>query len=371
MNRFLLTIALLLCLAAPSHAEDIVLGNSLPLSGPLGAAGKAARTGMDAYLARVDREGGINGRKVVIRSLDDAYQADRYVDNIRKLLDEQRVEALVLSAGTSNVDSGYSVVQKSGRPLIGALTGASVLRSSDKPLIYHLRASYADEVRRLVDQVAAVSQSRVYAVWQDDGLGRDAFAALEKALKDRKLTLVGQQGVQIAKMDGPALAAAVKASNADALFTLCVTPCAAKVLSSLGSDGSYKLTPYALSIVNGETLAKQVGTAARGTVISQVLPNPHNATTPLVRHYQQDVKQLTGKSEFSYFSLEGYVAAMVAVEAARVAYGSPGKRSMDEAMRTLARREIEGIAVSSGAVRGVRPHPVVLSMIGGDGRLIH
>jgi len=369
---YLLKLAtLLLALIGPACAQDIVLGNSLPLSGVLASAGQSARTGMEAFLARVEREGGVAGRHVELRMLDDAYLGDRYLDNVRRLLDKEHVDALLLSAGTSNIDKAYPAIEKGGRPLIGALTGASVLRGADRPLIYHLRASYEDEVRRLVEQVAAVSQKRVFAVWQDDGLGRDAFAALERTLQERKLQLVGQRAVEIARMDGVELAQSIRASNADALFTLCVTPCAAKVLAALGSDSSYKRTTYALSIVNGETLARTIGDAARGTVISQVLPNPHIATTPLVRRYQQDVLRLTGRSEFSYFSLEGYVAAMVAVEAARLAYASPGRHSMDEAMRQLMRRDIDGIPVSGGGVRGVRPHPVTLSMIGDNGRLIH
>lgn len=371
MHRFLTFVVMSFCLVLPAGAQDIVLGNTLPLSGPLASAGLAARTGMEAYLARVEREGGVGGRHVTLRSLDDAYVVGRHVDNVRQLLEQERVDALLLSAGTSNIDSAYAEIQKSGRPLIGALTGATVLRGVNRPLIFHLRASYGDEVRRLVQQAASVAQSRVFAVWQDDGLGRDAFAALEQAVKDRKLKLVGQQGVQIAKMDPAALAQAIRASGADALFTLCVTPCAAKVLEALASDGSYKLTPYALSIVNGETLSSSIGKAARGTVISQVLPNPHIASTPLVRRYQQDVKQHTGRSDFSYFSLEGYVAAMVAVEAARVAYAGPAKRSMSDAMRSLVQREINGIPVSAGTQRGTRPHPVALSMIAHDGRLIH
>lgn len=370
MQRLLLAVWFWLIGCSSALAQPIVLGNTLPLSGPLEAAGKAARAGMDAYLARVAREGGVAGRSVVIRTLDDAYDPARHLDNVRQLLEQDKVDALVLSAGTSNIDKAYPLIEKSGRPLIGALTGASVLRSSDRPLIFHLRASYADEVRRLVLQAASVSQRRIFAVWQDDGLGRDAFAALQQALKGRDIQLVGEQGVVPTKIEGPALAAAIRASNADALFTLCITPCAAAVLSAIPSDGSYRFTPYALSIVNGETLAKAVGAASRGMVISQVLPNPHVATTALVRHYQQDMRQ-TGRSDFSYFSLEGYVSAMVAVQGLKAAHAGGGKRTMEEAMRSLTQREIEGIAISGGGHAGVRPHAVVLSMIGEGGRLVH
>lgn len=356
---------------AGTAAETVVLGNSLPLTGPLGGAGLTAHAGMKAYLARVERAGGVAGRRVVLRSLDDAYSVERHVENVRQLLEKEQVDALVLSAGTSHIDAAYPLVHKSGKPLIGTVSGGAALRTRERPLIFHLRASYGDEVRRLVEQVRTVSQSRVYAVWQDDGLGRDAFGALEAALAAGGIELVGQRAVALAAIDGAAIAGEVRASRADALFLLCVTPCAAKVLSALDGAGTYKLTPYALSIVNGETLSKQLGAAARGTVISQVFPNPQVPTSSLVRRYQEDLRALTGKSEFSYFSLEAYVTAMVAVEAVRIAHGGPVRRTMDEAMRTLMQREFEGLPISSGIAKGARPHPVTLSMIGAGGRLIH
>ncbi|MDT4843825.1 Periplasmic binding protein [compost metagenome] len=183
---------------------------------------------------------------------------------------------------------------------------------------------------------------------------------------------MGQQGVALAQMDGAALAASVRAAKPDALFALCVTPCGVKLLSGLAAEsGIARPTPYMLSIVNGEVLAKSVGPAARGTVISQVMPNPRLATSPLVQRYQQDMRSHMGRDEFSYFSLEGYVVAMVTVEAARTALAASPRRSMQDAMKLMLRREIEGIPVSSGDDPGVRPHPVTLSMIGNGGRLIH
>lgn len=362
----------LLFLGLPGRADEIVVGQSLPLSGPLGEAGRNVKDGIDAYLARVQRDGLLGRHKLVWRALDDGYSVERHTQNIRQLVVQDKVDALGLSAGTSHIDAAYPTMREAGTPLIGAMTGASALHGAQRALIYHLRASYADEVRQLVAQAVSVRQRRAFAVWQDDGLGRDAFAALEIALRGAGIELVGQQGVALAQMDGAALAASVRAAKPDALFALCVTPCGVKLLSGLAAEsGITRPTPYMLSIVNGEALAKSVGPAARGTVISQVMPNPRLATSPLVQRYQQDMRSHMGRDEFSYFSLEGYVVAMVTVEAARTALAASPRRSMQDAMKLMLRREIEGIPVSGGDDLGVRPHPVTLSMIGNGGRLIH
>lgn len=373
-RRWLLLLGLLF-LGLPGRADEIVVGQSLPLSGPLGEAGRNVKDGIDAYLARAQRDGLLGRHRLVWRALDDGYSVERHTQNIRRLVVQDKVDALGLSAGTSHIDAAYPTMREAGTPLIGAMTGASVLHGAQRALIYHLRASYADEVRQLVAQAVSVRQRRAFAVWQDDGLGRDAFAALESALRGAGIELVGQQGVALAEMDGAALAASVRAARPDALFALCVTPCGVKLLSGLategGGSGLTRPTPYMLSIVNGEALAKSVGPAARGTVISQVMPNPRLATSPLVQRYQQDMRSHMGRDEFSYFSLEGYVAAMVMVEAARTAFAASPRRSMQDAMKLMLLREIEGIPVSGGEDPGVRPHPVTLSMIGSGGRLIH
>lgn len=369
-SRIGLVILALGC-AVSSQAADVVFGNTLPLSGPLGPTAKLGRMGIEAYIARVNREGGIGGGRVVLRTMDDAYQVDRFVGNVDELLNTAKVDAIIAAVGTAHIEAAYPKFEQAKRPLIGAFTGGSALRRDGRGYIYHVRASYADEVRRLVEQVATVSQSRIYAVWQDDGLGRDAMAALENALRGSKVRLVGQQAMKLSAIDGAAVAGNVIKSGADALFLLCVNPCAGSVLASLPSEGRLSLSPYALSIVDGESLADKYGPAAFGTVISQVMPNPRLPTTPLVRRYQQDMAQAFAEPRYSYLSLESYVATMVAVEAARVVAASGGKRSMDEVMKQMIHREFFGIPVSSGGTRGVRPHPVTLSMIGKNGKLIH
>jgi len=370
LRRLLAISSLLCCMPLAAQAQDLVLGTTLPLTGPIGVNGQDVHGGMLAMMARVEREGGIAGRRVVLRSMDDAYVGERHTANATQLLEKDKVEALILTTGTTNINNVYPVIARNGRPLVGALTGASILRAPDRSLIYHLRASYGDEVRRMLQQARSVSQTRVYAVWQDDGLGRDAFAALQAEVKATGMQLVGNAGVVPTKVDGEKIGAEIQASNANAVFTLCITPCVSAVLKAMSEHGLFRFTPYALSIVSGETLAQAVGPLARGTVIAQVFPNPHVGNTPLVRQYQADMRR-SGRTAFSYISLEGYLSARVAVEALRMSYGSGTRRSMDESMRILMQRDIMGMPISGGGREGVRPHFVTLSMIGATGELIH
>lgn len=133
----LVGIVLALLAAAPSsRAQNVVFGLTLPLSGQLADAGQSARRGVQAYIARVNREGGVGGRQIALDVRDDAYDPRKFEANIKQFVDEGRVEAVILGAGTSNIANAYPLLAKAGLPMVGALTGASLLRDADHLLIH-------------------------------------------------------------------------------------------------------------------------------------------------------------------------------------------------------------------------------------------
>src|SRR5689334_18789923 len=69
-------------------ANTIVVGQSAPFSGPAQALGTEMRAGALAYFQLVNAAGGVNGRKIELRSLDDGYEPDRAAANTKKLIDE-------------------------------------------------------------------------------------------------------------------------------------------------------------------------------------------------------------------------------------------------------------------------------------------
>jgi ABC-type branched-subunit amino acid transport system substrate-binding protein len=72
-----------------------------------------------------------------------------------------------------------------------------------------------------------------------------------------------------------------------------------------------------VSFVGSRALANELGDTGRGVGITQVVPFPWNLGVPVVREYQRDLTAFTGKSEYSFTSLEGYIAAKVLVEGLR------------------------------------------------------
>lgn len=84
--------------AAPEAGKDIVLGGTFPQTGPLASYG-ALEKGFDAYLQKVNADGGVKGHKIVLKSMDDAYDPARAASNVRSLVQREKVFAVITFGG--------------------------------------------------------------------------------------------------------------------------------------------------------------------------------------------------------------------------------------------------------------------------------
>jgi ABC-type branched-subunit amino acid transport system substrate-binding protein len=150
---------LLLTAAHPARAADpgigdstITLGMSAPFSGPNGAYGKEMREGALAYFAQLNGAGGINGKKVELVTLDDGYETDKTVANTRKLIDENKVFALMAYYGSSPTTEAMKLFSEARPPA----RHHQRRRQPAQPVnryMFHLRASYADETEAIVNHL--------------------------------------------------------------------------------------------------------------------------------------------------------------------------------------------------------------------------
>src|SRR5271155_1593361 len=78
---------------------EIKIGQTMPYSGPASAYGVIGRAGA-AYFKMINEQGGINGRKINFISLDDAYSPPKTVEQVRRLVEDEKVAFLFNTLGT-------------------------------------------------------------------------------------------------------------------------------------------------------------------------------------------------------------------------------------------------------------------------------
>src|SRR5688572_27105315 len=175
---------------------EIVLGQSVALSGPAEQLGKDMQQGAQLYFNEVNRKGGVNGRKIVLKTLDDGYESTRAADNTKKLINEQKVFALFGYVGTPTSQASLPIFTEAKVPFVGPFTGAELLRSPFNRYIFNVRASYFDETEAIVQHLTAMSVDKIAVFYQNDAYGQAGLAGVERALKKRNLQVVAKGTVE-------------------------------------------------------------------------------------------------------------------------------------------------------------------------------
>jgi branched-chain amino acid transport system substrate-binding protein len=194
LSALILIAACLFPSAAPAQpagvtASSILIGQSAPLTGGNAELGNDIRNGALAYFRKVNEAGGVHGRSIELASLDDANQVPRADANTKKLVEEHGVFALFGYASATLSRPALPTVEKHRVPFLAPFTGADPMRVLNR-YVYNMRASYADELEQIVDHFAPLGVKRFAIVHYDDVVGRENFAAVDRALKKRDLAAV-------------------------------------------------------------------------------------------------------------------------------------------------------------------------------------
>jgi ABC-type branched-subunit amino acid transport system substrate-binding protein len=376
LGRLFLLVGLLgLSALAPAFADDgltpttLKLGMSSPFSGPNGAYGEALREGVLASFAQVNANGGVHGRKIELVSLDDGYETERTVANTRKLIEQEKVFALLAYYGSSPTTEAMKVFSAAKVPLVGTISGADSLRNPVNNYMFHLRASYADETEAIVDHLVGLGVTNIAVFYQNDGFGKSGLDGVTAALKRHKLTPSAAAAIERNALDVTAAVQTIAKANPQAVVMVTLYKPTAAFVAALRQAGQ---TPQfvTLSPVGADLLVKEMGPdSAHGISISQVMPYPWNDSVAIVKDYQKALAQYAKGKEATYYGLEGYINARLMVEALKRAGKDPSRDKLGSALEG-GPFELGGYRVSYSPTSHNGSRFVDLTIIGRNGRVL-
>jgi ABC-type branched-subunit amino acid transport system substrate-binding protein len=367
-----LTTLLSFVLALAAHAQApgvsaraILFGQSAPLSGSNAELGNDIRNGALAYFRKVNDAGGVHGRKLEFVSLDDANQVPRAEANTAKLIQEERVFALFGYASATLSRPALPLVEKHQVPFLAPFTGADPMRVFNRH-VYNLRASYADELEKIVEHFVPLGVKRFSIVYYDDVVGRENFAAVDRALKKRSL-----QAASIAALKeraNPDIATGVKeiAKGMPDVVILTTLYKASADFIKLARRSGVDAQMVSNSFPGASPLAKELGKEGAGVIVATVVPPPTKRSLPVVKEYQEAIAKQTGKKEYSFTSLESFIGAKVAVEALRRAGAQPTREAFMRELDGLRNFDAGGYVVSFSPANHNGSSFVELTVIGKD-----
>jgi branched-chain amino acid transport system substrate-binding protein len=376
--KYLVPLVLLTAMAATTAVakspgvsdSEIVFGQTAAIAGPARALGVGMRVGITTAFEEANRAGGVHGRRLRLETLNDSYEPEAAIENTRRLIDKEKVFALIGSVGTPTSRVSEPIATAAGVPFIGPFTGASVLRVPYRPTVINIRASYGQETEEIVDRLTTdLGIKRIAVLFQDDSYGQAGLAGVRAALHKRKMKVVGEGSyirntiavktalLKIRDAD-PQAVVVIGAYQPSAVFT--------KWAHKLG----LKVVIANISFVGSAALAADLGPDGKGVIVSQVVPFPEDTSLPLVRQYQQALKSFDAKALPDFVSLEGYLVGRVTVEA----LARTGRDVTREAFLNVFSHgkpfDIGGVTLTFGPSDNQGLDSVFMTMIDDDGQFV-
>ena len=298
-------------------AKTIVIGQSTPLTGSNAELGNDIRNGALAYLQKVNDAGGVHGRRIELVTLDDGNTVPRAEANTKKLVEEQAVFALFGYPSATLSRPALPFVAKYNVPFLGPFTGADPMRVFNKN-VYNMRASYADELEKIVEHFVPLGVKRFSIVYYDDVVGRENLTAVDRALKARGLTAVSHAAFKDrAKPDIAGGVKEVAKGQPDVVILTTLYKTTSDFIKLARKEGM-GAAMVSNSFPGASPLAKELGGKdGSGVIVATVVPPPTKRSLPIVHEYQAAIEKQLGKKELSFTSLESYIGAKVIVEALR------------------------------------------------------
>jgi branched-chain amino acid transport system substrate-binding protein len=297
---------------AQAQSSDIVLGHTGVLSGPLGAVVKAMLAGAELAFGEANAHGGIAGHKVRMVSLDDELKPDKAVGNYEKLLAEHKVLAFFGCVGSGTTAAAAKVLKDSGAPLVGGYAVADSARERTRGAAYYVRATTGREAEALVQHLTTIGISKIAVAHLDNPGGTEALSLVETALTAHKLKPQAAASVKFDASNAADAAKVLAAGEPQAVIMYLGGALGGEVMKAMWALGSHT-SFYGMSIVPGDLIAKALGEKTRGLAISQVVPYPWNEIDAQVREYRR--LATAANVPVGYYSLEGYVSALVMIDA--------------------------------------------------------
>jgi branched-chain amino acid transport system substrate-binding protein len=258
----------------PAHAEnapgvtdaEIKIGQTMPYSGPASAYGVIGRTEL-AYFKMINDQGGINGRKLNLISLDDGYSPPKTVEQVRRLVEQERVAFLFQTLGTACNVAIRQYCNDNKVPQIFVSTGASIFSDPEHyPWTMGYNPSYRTEARIYAKHILATKpDARIGVLYQNDDLGKDYLIGLKDGLGlDHAGMIVKEVSYEVSEPAVDTQIITLHGSGADVLFIAATAKAGAQAIRK-SYDLGWNATRYiglnssSIAILKTASLEKSKG----------------------------------------------------------------------------------------------------------------
>jgi branched-chain amino acid transport system substrate-binding protein len=354
--------------AAPAEtpgvsAGTILIGGTVPLSGPETAYSVVAY-GADAYFEYVNDHGGVFGRKIEYRYLDDAYDPAQTVQQVRRLVEQDKVFAIFNQVGTEQVLATRPYLNQHGVPQLFAGSGAETFAHDYKqyPWTLPYLPSFYAEGRVYGRYIGRnTPRAKIAVLFEDSDFGKDLLAGLKAGLAGRA-KIVRAAGYAVTEATLGSQMATLKASGADTLMVFALPKQTIQAL--VGADklgwhprpfiAAVSIDPFVMDIARSNTGGRATAGAISVTFLKDASNLRRWGKDPGVKLYYSILRRYAPSSDpKAVANIYGMAAAYTLVDALRHAGRNPTRESLLKAATSL--NETTNPFLLPGIVARTRP----------------
>jgi ABC-type branched-subunit amino acid transport system substrate-binding protein len=293
-------------------ASSIVVGCSNSFSGPLAFCGtEMVNNGIEIYFRQIDEQGGVNGRKLIMKSYDDGYDPTRAVANTKRLVEEDKVFCILEPQGSSPVAATLDYLEQQKVPLLFPFQGLPLTGK----MVFTAFTSYPRDAEIVIDWLARKKGfKRIGMIYQDDQYGHAYLDTALKRLKGMGMDLAAQESVKRGSLDLSAQMVKLKQADLDVLWVVLVPGPGAMVLKEAKKEGWTKTKLLATSPLTDEKFIILSGGEGEGVWGFSVWPDPVHSQMPAVVEYRKLLQKYVPGHEPNRYSIFGYFYAKLFVE---------------------------------------------------------
>jgi len=368
-------LASFLVLTAPDlvRAEDgvtddaIVFGQAAVLEGPAAALGNGMRLGITAAFEEANRSGGVHGRKLKLISVDDGYEPDKAIAATKKLIEADKVFALIGPVGTPTSAAAQPIASAAKVPFIGAFTGAMFLRNAKLENVINVRASYDAETEAWVKHLTEDLKIKKIAIfYQDDAFGRAGLSGFKQAMDKRGLEIAAEGTFERNTVAVKSALLTLKRAEPEAVVMVSPYKPSAEFIK-LAHRIDFNPVFVNISFVGAGALARELGADGNGVVVSQVVPFPWDASLKAVADYQAAIKALDAQGQPEFVSLEGYLVGRLTIAALEKAGKDVSREVLLRTIKETGQFDIGGLMMTFGPDDNEGLDKVFMTIIQPDG----
>lgn len=347
--------------------DAILLGHTTGLTGQIAGSMKEQTGAMRAYFDWVNKSGGVHGRKILLKSLDDEFSPQKAGANAKRLIEQEKVFALFMPRGTPHTEAVLTYAVPAGVPVVAPSTGADIFHAPVNRHVFNVRAKYQDEVIAAIRHLKTVAITRIALLHVNDSFGNDGRKGFERGMTLHELKAAKVASYDRVKNNSKDAVPEMLAADPQAVIIVGSTTAVSGFIKEMKARGS---AAQFITLSNNASAAfvADLGPEGRGVMMTQVTPAPRTASSRLGQEFEQ-IAVPAGVAQ-SYIAMEGFISAKVMVEGLRRAGKDLTRQRFIEAMESIRNHDFGGMVIDYSPTKHTGSTFVEMTMVSERGKFV-